>query len=227
MISRAQWGGIPYTPVRIKGQVSTVFVHHTVTGTEPEARIVKSVEAFHVGQGMKAVAYSFLHGQSGEVYEGRGWGNAGGHTEGWNSRSYAFCAIGHFDKDRPSEPLVASIAAKIREGIELGFIRPDAEIRAHGKPYGGVGTTGCPGKLLAARLNDIRSLVTEESDVPLTDDEITKIALKTRLEMLGDIQTAIKVAAVGDDDIARIVAAVVPAVVDAVVERLTVPPKDE
>ena len=48
-------------------------------------------------------------GDDGKAYEGRGWGNSGGHTWGYNDIAYGICAIGNFESDQASEKLVETL----------------------------------------------------------------------------------------------------------------------
>ena len=53
--------------------------------------------------GFVDIAYSFLIGGDGVVYEGRGWNTEGGHTCGFNKQSYAICFIGNFADELPDK----------------------------------------------------------------------------------------------------------------------------
>jgi hypothetical protein len=144
-ISRDQWGARPPKAKTIltPGQIEGIFVHHTVTGTGPdEAAIVRQVQAFHMdSKGWNDIAYNWLVGQSGNIYEGRGWLANGGHTQGWNFTSHAVCFIGNSDTDVPSEAAKRSLNIVIEESLKRfgGFV----------KPHGAVNETGCPGQNLA------------------------------------------------------------------------------
>ena len=49
-------------------------------------------------------------GDDGKAYEGRGWGLEGAHTRGYNKEAVAICAIGNFEKEKPSQMLLQTIA---------------------------------------------------------------------------------------------------------------------
>jgi hypothetical protein len=171
LVTRQQWGARPPKSVKTIASSEGIFVHYTVTPTGPdEAAIVRNVQAFHMDtRGWQDIAYSFLVGQSGNVYEGRGWGVAGGHTEGWNSRSHAVCWIGN--QETPSDAALAAI---------------DDVCAEHARRYGGwvkahrdVNSTSCPGDKLAAWVAAGRP-TTQEPDVPITAEEIDQIAGRVR-----------------------------------------------
>jgi hypothetical protein len=140
--SRAAWGARPPKSVRpITRPVQALILHHTVTATGPdEAAILRQVQNFHMDtKGWQDVAYSWLVGQSGTIYQGRGWGVVGGHTDGWNDQAHAVCFIGNSDTDAPSPAALASILAVKAESAALygGHVTT----RLHGD----VNQTGCPG----------------------------------------------------------------------------------
>jgi hypothetical protein len=142
-VDRAQWGARQAKAINPLYASEGIYLHHTVTGSGPdEAAIVRQVQSYHMDtQGWNDIAYSWLVGQSGRIYMGRGWGVTGGHTEGWNSRSHAVCFIGNSDNDFPSDAAKRSINEVIAE---------------HQRRYGGwvrlhkdVNATGCPGRHVA------------------------------------------------------------------------------
>jgi N-acetylmuramoyl-L-alanine amidase len=144
-VSRAQWGARPPKSTKPIATSEALFVHHTVTGTGPdEAAIVRQVQAFHMDtRKWQDIAYSWLVGQSGAIYEGRGWGIAGGHTEGWNSKSHAVCFIGNTDNDVPTPQALAAIEAVWAEHARRYATNT---LRTHRA----VNQTGCPGAQLTA-----------------------------------------------------------------------------
>lgn len=143
-VARSGWGARPPKSkvLLAPGNIEGIFGHHSVTPTGPnEAAIVKSIQDFHMNtRGWNDIAYSWLVGQSGTIYEGRGWLVNGGHTEGWNFRSHAVCFIGNSDTDVPTDAALRGISTVIRESLARfgGFV----------KPHSAVNQTGCPGRHL-------------------------------------------------------------------------------
>ena len=140
-VSRAAWGARPPKSVKpITRPIEAFILHHTVTATNDEAARVREVQNFHMDKrGWQDIAYSWLVGQSGNIYEGRGWGVAGGHTDGWNDRAHAVCFIGNSDVDQPTSAALASILAVKAESAAL--YGSHVTTRLHGD----VNQTGCPG----------------------------------------------------------------------------------
>jgi len=99
-VSRKQWGAIPtQKPMRAfrKAPVGIV-VHHTTGGASDPAKRVRGHDRYHVHtRGWTTIAYNWLvSGDTGEVFEGRGW-HVGGATRGWNSKTVAISYIGSGD----------------------------------------------------------------------------------------------------------------------------------
>lgn len=178
-VSRAQWGAAPpLSPFYIPppGMFDNgCFVHHTVTSTGPdEAAIVRGVQAFHQSEGVpggpwKDIAYSWLVGQSGIVYEGRGWGVAGGHTKGYNASSHAVCFIGNSDTDVPTVEALAAIESVIDECLA----RYGGPVRTHNA----VNQTACPGSNLTAWVESGRHVDPPHTPDP-EEDEMTDAQLE-------------------------------------------------
>jgi hypothetical protein len=154
VIPRSEWGANP--PRARDGLSSTangIFIHHTVGATPTteaaEKAEMRATQAFHMGpsRGWNDIAYSFLIAPSGRIYEGRGKGVAGAHTEGYNSSSYAICFMGRYDTAKPTDAAVAAARWLRRDYLKLG----GAPLR----PHSAVNQTDCPGQHLRARLSDI------------------------------------------------------------------------
>lgn len=163
--SRSDWNARSVSLEPIRTPLSDVFIHHTVGVPGPDfAAFMRETEAFHINsRGMRAIAYSHVVTEAVSA-EGRGWGKAGGHTLDHNSTSHAVCAAGNFETQPASDALISTIAATIREGIRVGAVSPNPNIRGHRDVF----ATACPGANLYARLDDIRRAVIEGDEMPLT-----------------------------------------------------------
>ena len=63
----------------------------------------------------KGFVSSFLVGEDGNVYEGRGWSKQGAHAPNFNSRSIGIAVIGNFMSEFPSScPLPAITAYSVK-----------------------------------------------------------------------------------------------------------------
>jgi hypothetical protein len=129
-----------------------VFIHHTVgaapTTKDGERAEMRAIQEYHMySQGWNDIGYSFVVFPSGRIYEGRGKGVAGAHTEGYNSTAYGLCAAGNYETRAPSEELVKSLRWLRRRYLKLA----DKPLRPHQAVY----ATACPGRYLKARLKDL------------------------------------------------------------------------
>lgn len=68
---------------------------------------VRGIQNYHMDEREYFdVAYHFLVGADGNVFEGRGWNTEGGATGGFNSEGYAACFLGDFVDHSPTQPAV-------------------------------------------------------------------------------------------------------------------------
>lgn len=58
---------------------------------------MRSYQNLHMDdRGWWDIGYSFLIGEDGNVYEGRGWNYVGAHAPGYNTQSIGICVLGDF-----------------------------------------------------------------------------------------------------------------------------------
>jgi len=101
-------------------------------------------------RGWSDIAYSFLVHQNGDIYEGRGWGIAGGHTAGYNSVSHAFCLIANTENTTPTDAAIQSLAFLVDEAT-----RRYGPQRVEG--HRAVASTACPGSRLFNMLGLVKA----------------------------------------------------------------------
>ena len=65
------------------------------------------------------IAYSFLVGGDGRIYEGRGWGKVGAHTKCYNGVSYAVSFIGNFVNKMPTECMIEAYEKFQKVGVDI------------------------------------------------------------------------------------------------------------
>ncbi|ESO90942.1 hypothetical protein LOTGIDRAFT_233462 [Lottia gigantea] len=151
IVSRASWGArasrsnsyLPSQPVH------WVFIHHGESSAchsqSQCAGIVRSYQNYHMdSHGWSDIGYSFLVGEDGNAYEGRGWDRIGAHTVGYNSKAVAICLIGSFDSVVPNAAALNTVKRLIQCGIDKGKISKDYVLRGHRD----VNQTSCPGDAL-------------------------------------------------------------------------------
>lgn len=144
-ITRAEWGARPPKSRVTIGRSEGMFTHYTA-GPRAANRAagvaqVRGIQRFHQDtRGWADIGYSFLVDDEGNIYEGRGWGVAGGHTNGWNSKSHAVCAILN-DGQQPTAAMLTG----------LRFVH-DEHDRRYGRGFHrshrDVNPTSCPGDIL-------------------------------------------------------------------------------
>jgi len=68
--------------------------------------------------GWADIAYNFLIGEDGRVYEGRGWKVHGAHTLGYNDSSVGISFIGYFASRAPCDAALRATQELIRLGVK-------------------------------------------------------------------------------------------------------------
>ncbi|CAH1798702.1 unnamed protein product [Owenia fusiformis] len=150
IISRAGWGARPPRRVgRMRTPVSMVFVHHTAgpfcSSRSACAATARNTQRYHMNsRGYSDVGYSFLVGEDGMAYEGRGFTTVGAHTRGYNSRAIAISVMGNFMRRTANAGAQRAIQDVIACGISRGFVRSNYELFGHRNG----GCTACPGDQL-------------------------------------------------------------------------------
>ncbi|XP_076752878.1 peptidoglycan-recognition protein SC2 [Xylocopa sonorina] len=104
--------------------------------------IVRSYQNLHIdNRGWFDIGYSFVVGEDGNVYEGRGWDYVGAHAPGYNTQSIGICVIGDFSDFLPNDKALNAVKALIDYGVSLGKISEDYHVVGHRQ----VRNTLCPG----------------------------------------------------------------------------------
>lgn len=161
IIQRNAWkASPPKSPhVPMGGPASGTYVHHSVTeagGNKPsdEQAHMRQLQQIAFGRGFQDISYSFIVFPSGRVYEGRGWGVVGAHTEGSNSTSHAICFVGNFETEEPTKAALQTAADVHRRGLNKGHIKQGGFVRGHRDAPGA--STACPGRNLYAKVGKIK-----------------------------------------------------------------------
>lgn len=161
IVSRAQWGARAPKRKHHVGPQPRLWIHHFATEAWHGAKGMRDCQNFHMdGKGWSDIAYSFVVDDDGTVFEGRGFGVAGGHTQGDNTESHAICFMGNYENREPTEAACVAAAALVRHGREWGFWSDvtgghrDAVASGHSTGSG----TACAGRYLQARIDGIRWL---------------------------------------------------------------------
>ena len=173
IISRAEWGARSPSrpPTPIATPTPRLWLHHTAGALDAGGNgvwwdDVRGIQNFHIDvRKWIDIGYSFVVG-GGKVYEGRGAGIAGGHTEGDNSRSHAICLVGDYSWMDPTDRDLAAIVDLTVHGHKNGWW-PNQITGGHRDAPGA--QTACPGDRLYARIPDLNRLITARLAAPEDD----------------------------------------------------------
>ncbi|XP_076072397.1 peptidoglycan-recognition protein SC2-like [Mytilus galloprovincialis] len=150
IISRDSWGARrTKSSSSIKVPVLNIYIHHTVTGYCSSFSVcisrMKQIQNGHMDDtGYDDIGYSFLVGDDGKIYEGRGWGRVGSHTKGYNSKGFGISFIGNFMTLEPNTVALNAAKALIQCGINNGKISTSYYLYGHRDTK----ATKCPGDKL-------------------------------------------------------------------------------
>jgi len=159
ILDRAVWKArAPERRHPAKMPTPKLWLHHSAGAQDKSsndvwADDVLSIQSFHMDiRGWSDIAYSFLADESGQVWEGRGAGVAGGHTLGHNTISHGLCAIGNYEIAHPSLALLESLAQLVAHGRLAGWWATNIT-----GPHKAVSATQCCGKNLIAKIPEINA----------------------------------------------------------------------
>lgn len=134
-MTRAEWVASPprTTLDRLFPPVSRVIIAHTATEScETKGKCVfhvRFIQNFHMeSRGWDDIAYNFLVGGDGMVYEGRGWDNQGAHTKGYNKDSICIAFIGSYEDKLPKNISITAALLLIEEGVKLNKVKKDYKL---------------------------------------------------------------------------------------------------
>lgn len=156
IVSRSEWharapahhiGPLPAVP-------GNVYIHHGAThGCHTKAdciKLVQSYQNYHMDtHGWPDIGYSFIIGEDGNIYEGRGWNTIGAHTYNHNYDGLGFCVMGDFTSHVPNSLAINAVKSLIDCGVKTGRITQNYVLKGHRD----VGQTSCPGDKLYALIN--------------------------------------------------------------------------
>lgn len=149
IIARTEWGGPTAAPGNpTAGAKLLVVIHHSHrpdrecgASLRREEADVLSMHEYHKGKGWGGISYNFCVFQSGNVYEGRGWGRTGAHTVGRNSSSVGICLVIDGEAKVPTQAAIEATMGIIAEGVRLGHVARTHERAPHDRFQNKV----CPG----------------------------------------------------------------------------------
>ncbi|XP_063173008.1 peptidoglycan recognition protein 3-like [Candoia aspera] len=138
LITPSKWGARPANCSQPLGNVPpeyVVIIHTAGNPCRTHADChneVKSIQNFHMNlKGWCDIAYSFLIGEDGYVYEGRGWRNVGSHTYGYNDLSLGIAFIGTFVERSPEAVAWKALKCFLDFSVKIGYLAPNYILLAH------------------------------------------------------------------------------------------------
>ncbi|EDW57457.1 peptidoglycan-recognition protein LE [Drosophila virilis] len=123
-------------PVKLQRPVKYVVISHTATESSEKrainVRLIRDIQCFHIeSRGWNDIAYNFLVGCDGNVYEGRGWETVGAHTLGYNKVALGISFIGCFMRELPTQDALNMCRNLLARGVEDGHIAPEYRLICH------------------------------------------------------------------------------------------------
>lgn len=88
--------------------------------------LIRLLQTYHIeGLKLNDIAFNFMIGSDGNVYQGRGWNLEGEHTNSYNENSIAIAFVGCFTNHLPTESSLNAAKSLIQHGIDLSLIPSD------------------------------------------------------------------------------------------------------
>ncbi|XP_070123211.1 peptidoglycan recognition protein 4 isoform X2 [Equus caballus] len=128
VVSRKEWGVEAVgCGTHLTSPVNFLVTHH-VPGLECHNQTIcsqrlRELQAHHVHNNSWCdVAYNFLVGDDGRVYEGIGWDIQGMHTQGYNNISLGFAFFGTKEGHSPSPAALSAMEGLISSAVRKGHL---------------------------------------------------------------------------------------------------------
>lgn len=138
IVERRKWlAQKPMDPYqKLSNPAELVIISHSATemaSTMPDnVFLIRHIQCYHIEScRWNDIAYNFLIGNDGNVYEGRGWGVVGAHARGYNTISVGICFIGCFMRELPPAMSLTACKKIIQKGVNKGYISPDYKLIGH------------------------------------------------------------------------------------------------
>jgi hypothetical protein len=151
VVPRAGWGAAPPQGSFAPHEIDHITIHHAWSengGSGPA--VFRSWQNYHLSLGWPDLAYHFIVGRDGKVYEGRPYTAVGDTATSYDPTGHFLIVVeGNFDYDQPSAEQLEMLARMIAWG-SAQFDVPVDEIAGHRDLAG----TSCPGTNLYAKIVD-------------------------------------------------------------------------
>ncbi|XP_017494002.1 PREDICTED: peptidoglycan-recognition protein SD-like [Rhagoletis zephyria] len=151
IISKSQWNGVEAVNelTRQSLPVGRVIILHTA-GVECQnadscSQQVRNIQNYHLRSlHFDDIAYNFLIGNDGSIYEGRGWEFVSAAVKNYNVGSLSVAFIGTFESSTPSTEALEAAQALFDTGVRTGKLTEDYKLFGHRQ----LSTTSSPGATL-------------------------------------------------------------------------------
>jgi len=149
IVPRAEWGSKETIPERMRKHgvpFAHVTLHHTASHTTAgmdEPAILRSIQRYHQSgdRGWGDLAYHYLIGPSGMIYEGRDLRYAADTTTNYDPAGHVtVCLLGSFEEQQPTESALDSTVLLVAALLHDYRLTPEA-LTTHRR----VAATLCPG----------------------------------------------------------------------------------
>ncbi|CAG9839408.1 unnamed protein product [Diabrotica balteata] len=148
IVKRIYWVAQPPSGPRnnLTLPVHAVIIHHTDTescNTQGACILqTRTIQTFDIeSRSLNDIAYNFLIGGDGAIYEGRGWKVEGAHTLGANGKSFGVAFIGTFTKEPPPEVMITVFYKLVDRAIQKGYLTTNYKIMG-ARQFSGVESPG-------------------------------------------------------------------------------------
>ncbi len=160
VISRSHWTRFGPVSSRINSMngINRITVHHegwtTVwfedeTSTAARLELIRKVHVRDRKWG--DIGYHFIIDRAGRVWEGRNLNHQGAHVRGNNEHNIGVMLLGNFDKQRPTDPQIASLISTLKSLMHKYHVTT-SRVFTHQE----ITPTACPGSTLQPKMVVIR-----------------------------------------------------------------------
>ncbi|KAL1130487.1 hypothetical protein AAG570_011735 [Ranatra chinensis] len=135
LVRRKQWSAVkPNYPVPPLRSLPARYALIETTGgyqclnTHRCSQVVLSIQAARVFNGLNDIAYNFLVGGDGLLYEGLGWNKAGYSAGSLNSYAISVAFVGNFTLDLPNPQQINSTKMLLEGAVRANQLAPDYKL---------------------------------------------------------------------------------------------------
>uniref|UniRef100_A0A4W3IYB8 Peptidoglycan-recognition protein n=1 Tax=Callorhinchus milii TaxID=7868 RepID=A0A4W3IYB8_CALMI len=150
IIKHSEWTNVPSNCTdTLDPPLSYIVIHHTAGNrcfkTEDCKRQLRNIQNYHMKfRQWCDIGYSFLIGEDGNIYEGRGWDKMGAHTFHYNHISYGIAFMGNFMNTSPNNLALNASKSLIAYAVSRKNLTPRYTLKGHRQFL----KTACPGDTL-------------------------------------------------------------------------------